>query len=271
VNAPVTKALVIGVLCTTLFASISGTHARLSLSGASAQLQPHRVLTHHLLFSTPGELLFGITLLYFFRQAERQWSSSRTAALFAAAAALHTAFTLALALALPSAGPHPAPGPYGLLLPLFIRYFFDTPKIYSVTLLSHVPLSDKSFPYLLLAQLLLSGLPDSLLSALSAAIAGLILRLPCVAAALDCPPALSALCARHILPWMDTAPRARPSNRRRRPAGATAPLAPAAVRPQVDEAGVATLTGMGFTREQAIGALAQSGGDVQAAADRLLQ
>jgi membrane associated rhomboid family serine protease len=262
VNAPVTKALVVLTLSTTLFASIAGTHARLSLGGALALLQPHRLVTHNLLFSTPGELLFGITLLYFFRQSERQTSSSRAFAFLAAAAAVHTALALLLSVLLPPALA-PSPGPYGLLLPLFTRYFFDTPKIYSFTLFSHVPLSDKSFPYLLLFQLLASGAPSSLPAALSGLLAGLALRLPPLAA-LDCPAPITRFAAARILPWMDTAPR--PARRTRAPTAARLERP----RPQVDEGGVAVLTGMGFSREQAVGALAQTGGDVQAATHRLI-
>lgn len=261
VNAPVTKAAVVCVLLVTLFASIAGAHGALRLAGAAAARQPHRLLTHHLLFSSPGELLFGVTLLYFFRQAERHAGSSRTAAFLAAAAALHTALSLLLAAALPPRLA-PAPGPYGLLLPLFVRFFLETPAIYTFSVFHAIPLSDKSFPYLLLLQLLLSNFPPSLPSALSGTITGLALRLPPLST-LDTPAPLSRFAASYLLPWMDTAPRPRRSRRRAPPA--------APPRDHVNETQVAALTAMGFSREQAVAALTSSGGDVQAATDRLLR
>lgn len=267
-----------GVVTTTIFASIAGTRERLSLRAGRLGWEPWRLFTHNFFFTTPGELLFGIILLYFFRQTERQIGSSRYFAFLTAAAAIHTAFILLMDFALPAAFPA-SPGPYALLGAQLVWYFFETPRIYDFTLLHSVSLSDKSFPYLLAFQLLLSGLPRSSLSFMSGLVCGLFLRFPALAAHLDTPSSVASFAARHILPWMDTAPRPRPT-RRRRTGGGSAGVGERGTRraspnatpalPVADEAHVAALTAMGFSREQAVAALVQESNDVQRATERLL-
>jgi membrane associated rhomboid family serine protease len=291
----VTKALVIGVVFVSLLASIAGNHAALTLQAAPVLLRGEvwRLLTHSLLFSTPGELLFGTILLYYFRQFERHLSSSRFFALVAASSSIYTAVLLAVSAVYPAVPA--APGPYAPLAACILHFFLETPPLYTFTLFSLAPLSDKAFTYLLSTQLLLSALPASLLPSAIGLVAAFALRVPPLAESLDTPQPLVALASRILLPLLDTAPRAHSSRRSRRQshrtaaaaaadgggggvgvgAGAGAGAIPAQEAPGgaqlATEQNVQAITAMGFSREQAQDALAQSGNDIQRATDRLLR
>lgn len=287
-NAPVTKAVICAVVVTTLFGSIIGSQKRLVLSlGAVASGQIWRLVTHHFVFSTPGELLFGVTLLYYFRQHERQMGSSRYFALAAFAGALHTAALCAAHFALPATAPRPASGPYSLIFAALVRFAFDTPAIYVFRLAGALALSDKTFPYLLALQLTLSAPARSLLPVATATIAGLAARVPVLANRLDAPRPLIDLASVTLLPLLNTTPVSAPHTtpRRMRTArGATAPgTAPPSdfannpPMPSVAEraasltgAHIDTLISMGFSRERSINALLRAGDDVQLATERLL-
>ena len=94
----------------------------------------------------------------------------------------------------------------------------------------------------------------------------------------ELPPAVRADIERQLALWRKSrrsAPARRPPPKKPRtldaflaaPAPAPAASPPA---PQVDEAGVAQITSMGFSRKRALAALAQANGDVPRALERLL-
>jgi membrane associated rhomboid family serine protease len=279
VNAPVTKSLVVAVVFVTLLASIAGSHTAFRLHANPVLLRGElwRIVTHSLLFSTPGELLFGTVLLYFFRQFERQLSSPRFFALLFTSTALHTVFLLSLSAARPNFSA--ASGPYAALAACLLHYFLETPPLYTFKIFSLTALSDKAFTYALTIQLLISAFPASLLAAAAALTAALALRVPPLAAMLDTPAPFVALASRTMLPLLDTAPRPRRRSRNdaRRAIGANAPAAATGAEAggatppgSGNDTNVQALTAMGFSQQQAQDALANAGNDLQGATERLL-
>lgn len=299
VNAPVTKAIVVSVVATTLFASISGVQSKLGVRADAILLRGEawRLLTHNFLFATPGELLFGVVLLYYFRQFERQMGSSRFFAFSLAASSIYTLFLVLLDFFLPPTV-FLSSGPYAFIFSYFVQFFFETPKIYQFQLLGSLSLSDKSFPYLLAAQMLVSAFPRSLFCLLCAVGAGIILRLPSISANLQTPAPIVHFATIMLLPLMDTAATTpRRISRRRGVVRSSRTHTPAASSPLIPDDGasnqdgvpqnsqrqadhngepgpfephIGAITAIGFTREQAIEALAQTGNDVQRAAERLI-
>jgi membrane associated rhomboid family serine protease len=217
----VTKAILISVVSTTLFASIAGTHSKLALNAWSVihHGEAWRLVTHNFLFATPGELLFGVVLLYFLRQFERQMGSSRFFAFVMFSAGLYTAEMFLIDLAI-GRRVVLSSGPYAFIFASMVRFFFETPKIYEFQLFGSMSLSDKSFPYLLALQLILSSIPQSLFSLGCGIVGGLLLRLPVLQPYVQTPTPLVSLASTTILPFMDTAPtnsnRTRRSSRRGR-------------------------------------------------------
>lgn len=276
-NAPVTKGMIMVVVITTLFGSILSSQKRLTLTDlAFDRAQLWRLLTHNFVFSTPGELLFGLTLLYYFRQFERHMGSSRYFALAFFATFLHTFALCLLHLLLPSRWtPPPSPGPYALVYACIVRFAFDTPRIYAFRLMGAVALSDKSFPYLLSLQLALSSPARSIIPVLTAILAGLVARFPPIAASLDTPSSLVRAASVTILPLLDTAPAARPSRRIHARGAANAsqsthPSSNGASQASLTGAHIDTLVAMGFSRERSIAALVRASDDVHLATERLL-
>jgi membrane associated rhomboid family serine protease len=203
----VTKAILISVVSTTLFASIAGTHSKLSLNALSVLQhgEAWRLVTHNFLFATPGELLFGVVLLYFLRQFERQMGSSRFFAFAMLSASFYTTELFLLDLAI-GRRVVLSSGPYPFIFASMVRFFFETPKIYEFQLFGNLSLSDKSFPYLLAVQLVFSSIPQSLICLGCGIVGGLVLRLPVLQPYIQTPTPLVSLASTTILPLMDTAP-----------------------------------------------------------------
>lgn len=276
VNAPVTKVVVVLVVVLTLFGSILGSHTRLVLSlPALLDGQVWRLLTQHFVFSTPGELLFGIVLLYYFRQFERQMGSARYAALFVFCTILQTAALVAAHALLPPQLPRPAPGPYALVFAGLIRFAFETPPLYNFQILGSLTFSDKAFPYLLALQLALSAPVRSFVPVASAVLAGLLARIPPLASMLTTPKPIVDICSATLLPLLGTIPpRTRALRRRRAAAGGgparNAPVNTAEAQRAVSGVNIDTLISMGFSRQAAIDALLRCNDDVQMATEQLL-
>lgn len=280
VNAPVTKFVLFIVVTTTLFGPILSSQRRLVLSADEVftRGQVWRLVTHNFVFSTPGELLFGVILLYYFRQFERQLGSSRYAARAVVTGILHTAALCAAQALVPDA--RLASGPYALIFANLAHFFFETPPVYVFELFGAIALSDKFFPYLTALQLAVSAPGRSSFPVLSAIAAGLAIRAPAVADLVVCPKPVVDLASSTVLPLLGTAPtpRAYPRRRSARPengqnasaaAGEEAPP-PNALGDGVSREHVATLQAMGFSREHAVAALQRCGDDVQLATERLL-
>lgn len=283
VNAPVSKCVIALVVASTLFGSILGSQTRfvLDMDAVVKRYQLWRLVTHNFVFSTPGELLFGVVLLYFFRQFERQMGSSRFAALAFLTSTIYTALLSLILVLIPAI--RIASGPYSLIVACLVYFYFETPKIYNFQILGTISLSDKSFAYLLALQLMLSSPLRSIIPIISALISGLTYRLPFVQENAEMPMTLVSVTSHLILPFLDTAPRpvqtASRTQRTRRPqnnAHPAATIAPFVAAhedehpPEVTEANVDVLVAMGFSREQSIAALERSGDDVQLATERLL-
>ena len=109
-GAPVTKALMLGTLSTSVImqASKAARRAPLLIS----------LWTHAFAFRNPGELLFGASLLYFYRLFERQWGSAKYGSFVVVTCGLAYALEAAVGAAL-GGGLRPAgaaaSGPFPLL------------------------------------------------------------------------------------------------------------------------------------------------------------
>lgn len=284
IHAPVTKTIITTVVLCTVFSSIIGSRPRLILLlNPVKDGEIWRLLTHNLIFTTPGELLFGVVLLYFFRQLERQLGSSR----FAAFAITVTSFYTLLLLWLQVSNHFllSASGPYALILASLIYYFYEAPKIYHFQLLGTFPLSDKSFIYIASFQFILCYPPLSLISFLAAITAGLIFRIPFIRHNVDMPDILVSLSTTYILPLLGTSPPSSSQSRlgatRLRPlANGTIELSRLSSEDQtlnsmhahglVSDSNIDTLVSMGFARDHAVSALQQNGDDVHRAAETLI-
>lgn len=294
VHAPVTKTIVAVVVLTTVFGSVIESQARLTLhfNAIVEGFQFWRLFTHHFVFTTPGELLFGIVLLYFFRQFERQLGASRFAALALTTSSVYTAVLFVLQMI--DARLIAVSGPYSLIFASLVHFFFETPKIYHFQLLGILDLSDKTFIYLLAVQLVFSMPPRSFISCLAALISGALFRIPVVRNHVDIPEPIVQFFSVYILPWLGTAPRnpmfrrTRSAARQARVAAAVNGLLDASARTQDGQVGdetaqdtvvvediidehVEMLVSMGFSRDNSITALRRTHNDVQAATEILLR
>lgn len=289
-HAPVSKAIITTVVLATVFGSIIGSQTRLTLriSEITTHFQIWRLFTHNFVFTTPGELLFGVVLLYFFRQFERQLGSSRFAAFAFITTCIYTILLVSLQLFLSTSiltadvasALTPASGPYALIFASVVFFFFETPKIYHFQILGALELSDKFFPYLLTVQLICSSPPRSLISCAAALISGLLYRFPGVRENADTPEPIVSFCSRFLLPWIRTS--SRPETTRGRitilsdsqnsgPRGRSTSISTESNDAvPISESNVDTLIQMGFSQEQSISALVRSQDDVQRATDMLL-
>lgn len=294
VHAPVTKTIIATAVLSTVLGSIieSQTRLTLHLEPIVNSLQIWRLFTHNFVFTTPGELIFGIVLIYFFRQFERQLGSSRFTAFAIITSTIYTAVLVTIQSI--NMDLIAASGPYCLIFGGMVHFFFETPKIYHFQLLGAVNLSDKTFAYLLAVQLIFSTPPRSLISCAAGVLAGVCYRLPPVREHADMPDAVVQFCSSYVLPWLGTAPR--PTLSRRNRAVARHARVNAAASGLVDtdaqihdlptgEAGssdlpsgpvlldenVETLVSMGFSRDDSVTALQRTNDDVQAATDLLLR
>lgn len=222
------------VILTTVFGSIISSQSRLTLHYEAVRhsYQFWRVFTHHFVFSTPGELLFGMVLMYYFRQFERHIGSSKFCFNLTIVSLLYTSLLLLvqwlcfqyLVEYQQQHQPHHhaitvtdiiaiASGPYAFILMTVVQFIFETPRIYHFQLFKLVHLSDKTLPFLTVIQLLLSNPPASLMSAACAAVAAVTYRILVHALGLDSyldfPQPLVAFASTSILPWLNTSP---PSN-----------------------------------------------------------
>ena len=283
-HAPVTKIIITAVVLCTVFSSIIGSRPRLILLlNPVKDGQIWRLLTHNLIFTTPGELLFGVVLLYYFRQLERQLGSSRFAAFAISVTSFYSLLLLWIQLSNPSF--LSASGPYALILASLIHYFYEAPKIYHFQILGTFSLSDKSFIYMATFQFIICYPPLSFTSFLAAIIAGLIFRIPFIRHNADMPDTLVSLSTTYLLPLLGTSPpsssQSRPSTARLRPlANGAVELSRLSSEDQtlnsihghgyVSDANIDTLVSMGFPRDHAVSALQQNGDDVHRAAETLI-
>jgi len=125
-------------------------------------------------FSSPSELFVGLSLMYTFRVFERQMGSGKFMLFMALVAAVGKALEHGfLSLA---GGLRVAPGPYSAIYACFILYYGTVPSLSSTSSTIAQLLNDKTFTYLLGAQLLYSQGRASVVPALAGFGAGLLYR-----------------------------------------------------------------------------------------------
>lgn len=134
-NAPVTK----GLLLTSALSSVAWQATSASPPGSTPSLL--RAIAQLCAFQNAGELLFGVSLLYYFRVLERQSGSAKFGSFALVVSGLswglHTSLHLAYGWqrAVPST-------PYGLIFACFVPFIFDIPPSTQFTLFG-ADLSDK--------------------------------------------------------------------------------------------------------------------------------
>lgn len=147
-NAPVSK----GILITSAVASVCEQAARVSQKRLPVAIQ---VVSNALVLRSPGELLIGLGLLYYFRVLERQYGSHKFGAyaFVATGASYILQFAIAPVVKLQPGFPS---GPYCLIFASIVQFYFSVPPSSKFSVFGW-RLNDKAFVYLAGAQLLFSG------------------------------------------------------------------------------------------------------------------
>jgi len=171
-----------------------------------------KIITTHLFFSTHSELLFGILLIYYWRNFERQMGTAK----FASFSFLSFMLSGLVQLSLYSVFPHlknQTTGPYPFIFACFVQFYFDIPATYRFRLCG-INANDKLFAYILGAQLLMSNYPSSALCGLYGILSGLVYRSDTLRMnRLRFPAIVNSFCRRFILPLLQSPPTAHLQNR----------------------------------------------------------
>eukprot|EP00898_Chlorokybus_atmophyticus_P000786 jgi/Chlat1/1708/Chrsp127S01937 len=172
-HAPVIKTVVLATTALSLFAGITRNAQSFNLSRLAVLRRREwwRVLTSGFVFSSPGEIIFGLYLLYYFRIFERQVGSSKFGAYTVITLALSSLLQVA-SLVIQSDSRPLASGPYGLIFASFVPFLFDIPHAARFSVFG-LRLSDKVFIYVAGLQMLLSQGRASIVSGLCGLLAGL--------------------------------------------------------------------------------------------------
>ncbi|EXJ82519.1 hypothetical protein A1O3_06332 [Capronia epimyces CBS 606.96] len=191
-NAPVSRFLILGCICTSILSSVLGIKHLLPIKPWPhlwPYLQFSRLLTFQTAYTSSTELLFSVALLYQFRVLERLWGSRKYASFIVVSFWLHVLLVPALSLVLKTAtlGVYNYV-PSGLTAVVFAALSVwgdEIPRLYRYKIVTgtgttstsagsdatqahQVPgivLSDKSTTYVLAAQLALSQFPYQLMPA----------------------------------------------------------------------------------------------------------
>ncbi|KAJ4403636.1 hypothetical protein N0V85_005048 [Neurospora sp. IMI 360204] len=196
-DAPVTKALVLGLVGLSIAASIFDIKHYFYISIGTHFLrygQLWRILTYQLCYTNSSEVLFGAMSLYHMRTVERFWGSRKYAS-FILIAGLFTAIIppifLTVVLRPLSFGvlDYIPAGPTPILFAILAQYHAMIPQIYKYKVVlsasppsnasddtSGVIFSDKSTRYLMALQLALFQWPGSLLGAVIGWVVGYLWR-----------------------------------------------------------------------------------------------
>jgi len=177
-KAPVSKGVLAIATLTTLGASAYKASARLGLSLDTlvGRREVWRIFTCHFAFSTAGELVLGLVLLYTFRQFERHWGSRRFGSFLFLSSSLSSLIGVGFLALLRNSSPNLifAGGPYGIIFASLVQYYFDIPTVNQVRVFGFAA-SPKTVTYLLALQLAVAT-PGSTLASLSGLLAGLAYR-----------------------------------------------------------------------------------------------
>lgn len=296
-NAPITKSIMIMTGFFSVGASMMKIQNQLDfpdLASIILEYQPWRLVTSHFFFISPGELLFGLILIYYFRLFERQMGSAKFGGY------TFSIFTLSSLLQIAShvlfSSVKFIPGPYSFIFASFILYYSQIPSTYRFRI-AGISATDKLFTYILGLQLFFSNSPYSMYSSLCGIISGVIYQFdPLGLKRFRLPSFINNFCKKWILPLIQS-PR-RPQNRpiplpnaasgrsaaianlfqQQMPFGQgysdqllprNAPFGGQVLQPPSDES-IEMLTNMGFSRQAALEALARCDNNVEMATHILL-
>lgn len=298
-SAHLTKVVIIGVAAASLLLGSRGAATAVSLSSESIFVRNEfwRLLASPFIFGSTFEVIFGLYLLYYFRIFERRFGTNKFS-VFSIFVTLTASLLQAAALPLlpgTSTGVQNSnlslsPGPYALIFASFVPFWFDIPVTTRFTLFS-VAFSDKAFVYLGGLQILLSSGRQSLIPGVAGVVAGLLYRTNVLGVrTAKFPASVSSVVHRLLGPLLCPPPSPQPNLQRagaasRVPPGgvgspsshamglenASAPMLPLQETVIPNPEAIATLEAMGFDREVAMRALAQSRNDVASATNMLLE
>jgi hypothetical protein len=263
------------------------------------KMQVWKLVSNHFFFTSPGELLFGLILLYYFRVFERQMGSAKFGAFAFLSLTIYTLLEVAYLTLFQPDSPFVS-GPYGLIFAAFVLFYSFIPASSRFRFLG-ANLSDKFFVYILGLQLLFSHAPTSFVAGISGILSGLAYRSPALQlSSFQLPRFISSFCMAVLLPLLKSSDtrRVRPARRAPRQqgggrqqqnfedwgqgaAGGAYPAfgggmmpnaAPAAAMPGAEpsEAAIQELTAMGFDRMMVIHALRAAQNDATVATNLLL-
>lgn len=257
-SAPITKLVFLGTACSSLVQQVAR---------ASNRRVPFfvNVFTKAFAFQHPGELLVGSILLYHFRLFERQLGTGKYGAFVVVSGVASKLMEVSLGRLLALKAPA---GPYSLIFANYVNYFMDVPSTQRFRVFGW-PMTDKAFLYLAGIQLFFSAPKSSFMAAACGFFGGLVyksnilniqrLRVPGWLMQLFQPAG-----NRHIRTGQ------RPATRTPAPAAASSQAARGPVAAQPSPEALEQLMAMGFDRNQAAAALAQTQNNVQNALAMLL-
>ncbi|UYV70177.1 UBAC2 [Cordylochernes scorpioides] len=219
--APVSKGLLGTVFLTScalnvpLFSHVKH-YMTYSVSAIFQQYEIWRLLTARITFLDTKHLICGSLLIYYFRIFERRYGSHKFASYLLAVFTVATFLEMATVCALSRADilhiSHLPSGPFGLILPLFVNYFLDIPRVAHSYFLGvpfdrqdlhlHSRAADK------LRQELLVSSKEALITGLCSLAAGLVCRYNVlnIRRAISVPQALAKLCGLTLGRLLKSAP-----------------------------------------------------------------
>ncbi|XP_069690519.1 ubiquitin-associated domain-containing protein 2-like isoform X1 [Periplaneta americana] len=139
-----------------------------------------RLLTSRITFLDTKDLVCGALLIYYFRIFERRYGSHKFASYLLATCTIATILETSAILVLQQleidlhSGGYLPPGPYGLIFPLFVSFFFDVPRVAQTHILG-IPVTGKTLTYLLGLQVCSTSVATAI-SGLCGIVAGLMYR-----------------------------------------------------------------------------------------------
>jgi len=303
-NAPVSKGILIGTVASSILVSVAQLGKALTfhdLSSVISKFQLWRLFTNHMFFTSPGEVLFGSILIYYFRMLERQMGSVKFAGFAFVSIIFATLMQIPLfVLFYTTKGV--AAGPYSLIFSCLVQFYFDIPATYRFRVFG-ITSNDKLFAYLLSIQLMFSNYPGSVLAAFCGILSGLAYRSDALKLSkFKFPGVINNFFTRFILPMLQSSSRGSPHNPISiNPSGAPPRNTPApppggpsqgfsdqlipnypvfgapqrfTVPPVVhappSEDSIQALTSMGFSRDASVQALQRTNNDLQLATNILL-
>ncbi|KAL0479490.1 hypothetical protein AKO1_007647 [Acrasis kona] len=308
-NAPISKAIITLTVTVNLIGGLVGSRRGgskiLGYGPSSNELLLFknwwRFITGPLVFTSIGELFFGIICLYIFRLFERQWGSQKYA-MFVLLSVVASFLIQLAAVVLLGSFRNVWSGPYAIIFACLTQYIFDVPSTLKYKIFG-LNITEKHVVYLLCIQLLMANLPNSLIAGASGLIAGFFYRSqPLHLKTLFFPESAVLFCVKYINPLIaSSSPPERVNNnsnnlRARLPRGnfnraqeqqmlpdqdqlfqhmqnQLAPVQHQQYEEQqvhVDEENVQILVSMGFTPEDARRALVAANNDVNNATELLL-